>query len=462
MILFKILITLALIFVMVYFLSKKYNGPMVLLSIGIITLLVMTAITGTSAVAKGNTGSLFLDVFELVRAKLQSNISGSILLVMCVFGYMAFMKAIKADKMMVYACVRPLSKVKNKSLLLIGGIILATLVKLVIAGHSGTTALLIATLYPILVAAGVSKESAGAAIVIGGTLDIGPSEPNAVIFLSDEFVGANTTLPEFFINYQIIPGVISTVVIIILAVIVNRYFDKKDNTLTATTDISQIMTESADALKGVPKIYGLFPVLPLALIIIFNFVDGITLSAHVANLLCFVAVFIIHVILRRGARKESFNLSAEFFKGMGNAVATVGALVVTGTVFSAGLEKVGGIQALLDLTTSSNFSGGLSVLVVAFMAMFVAFACATGTPAMTTVLSIMPNLVSSTGINALTIAAPVIMASGNGRALALVCPAVLITSGYSGVSPITLFKRNLIPAIGGTLSAVIASLILCA
>ena len=463
MVAIKIIVTVSLIAFMVYLLNKKFNGPTVLLCLGLATLAVTTLITGTSAVSDGNTGSLFIDLFELVRAKLKSNISGSILLVMCVFGYIGFMKAIKADEKMVYICTKPLSKIKNKYVLIAGAIIIATLVKLVIAGHSGTTALLVATLYPILVAAGVSKESAAAAVVIGGTIDIGPAEPNAAIFLSDEFVGStDASLADFFLEYQLLPGIVVTVVVVILSIMANRYFDKKDGVIVESADVDLVIRQTEARIKDVPGFYAIFPVLPLLLIVIFSFSDRVTLSAHNANIMCFVLTFIIHLIINRKNFKESFNVSSEFFKGMGNAVASVGCLIVTGTVFSAGIEKVGGIKAILDITTNSNFSGAISLLIVAFIAMFIAFACATGTPAMTTVLTIMPQLVASTGLHPLTIAAPIIMSSANGRALAMVCPAVLITSGYSGVSPVTMFKRNIIPAVGGTITAVVATLVFCA
>jgi len=73
----------------------------------------------------------------------------------------------------------------------------------------------------------------------------------------------------------------------------------------------------------------------------------------------------------------------------------------------------------------------------------------------------MPNLVETTGLSALTIAAPVIMSSGNGRAICFIAPAALKTSAFSGVNVPSLIKRNIIPALGGTISAVIASLIFC-
>ena len=147
---------------------------------------------------------------------------------------------------------------------------------------------------------------------------------------------------------------------------------------------------------------------------------------------------------------------------MGNAMVTLGCLIGASTVFSLGLTKIGGTTALLDLAAHSNFSGAASLFVVALLGMFVAFACGTGTPAMTTVLSIMPQLTATTGLGALTIAAPVIMAAGNGRALCFVAPAVLMTSAFSGVNVPTFVKRNVIPALGGTVSAIIASLIFCA
>lgn len=417
----QILLTIALIAVMVFLMSKRYNGSMVLLTLGLITLSIITIITGNSIMGENSIGNSFLDLFELVRTKFAANLTGSILQVMCVFGYIAFMKAIKASKMLSLVCTKPLSKIENQFVIMSGAIILCSLIKLVLASHSSTTAMLIAALYPIMRAAGVSKETAGAAIIIGGTIDIGPSELNNAIFLGNEFVGAGSSIPEFFLNYQLLSGIISTVVIIVLFIIVNRYFDKKEGVNT------EAIGEYTEMLKGTPKFYAIFPLLPLALLLIFSFVDGVKLSVPVANILCFVVIFILHLALNAKSFKESFNLSSKFFEGMGNAMVTLG-----------------------------------SLFIVALLAMFIAFACGTGTPAMTTVLAIMPNLVASTGLNALTIAAPVIMAAGNGRALCFVAPAALITSAFSGVNVPTLIKRNVIPALGGTIAAIVSSLIFCA
>ncbi len=458
----QVLLTVALIAAMVFLMSKRYNGPMVLLALGLITLGIITIITGNSVMGENSIGNSFLDLFELVRTKFAANLTGSILQVMCVFGYIAFMKAIKASEMLSLVCTKPLAKIKNQFVIISGAIILCSLIKLVLASHSSTTAMLIATLYPIMRAAGVSKETAGAAIIIGGTIDIGPSEPNTAIFLGNEFVGAGSSIPEFFLNYQLLSGIISTVVIIVLFIIVNRYFDKKEGVNAEAIDASAAIGEYTQMLKGTPKFYAIFPLLPLALLLIFSFVDGVKLSVPVANILCFVLILILHLALNAKNFKESFNLSSKFFEGMGNAMVTLGCLIGASTVFSAGLTQIGGINALLDAATNSNFGGAASLFIVAFLAMFIAFACGTGTPAMTTVLAIMPNLVASTGLNALTIAAPVIMAAGNGRALCFVAPAALITSAFSGVNVPTLIKRNAIPALGGTIAAIVSSLIFCA
>ena len=465
MVFLKIALTIALIAVMVFFLSKKYNGSMVLLLIGIITLGVITLVTGESVLGQDSVGNAFIDLFEVFRSKLASNLPGSILQVMCVFGYIAFMKAIKASDMLALVCTKPLSKVKSPAVIVAGAIVLCGLIKIVLASHSSTTAMLIATLYPIMRAAGVSKETAGSAIIIGGTLDIGPSEPNTAIFLSDEFVAANAggiSTSQFFTQYQLVSGLISTAVIIILFILVNRYYDKKEGVLIEKVDASEHIKQHEAELAGTPMYYALFPLAPLALLIIFSFVDSVKLSVPVANILCFVIVFLFHLILNAKNFKESFNLSKTFFEGMGNAMVTLGCLIGASTVFSLGLTKIGGTTALLDLAAQSNFSGAASLFVVALLGMFVAFACGTGTPAMTTVLSIMPQLTATTGLGALTIAAPVIMAAGNGRALCFVAPAVLMTSAFSGINVPTFVKRNVIPALGGTVSAIIASLIFCA
>lgn len=461
----KIFLTIAVIAVMVYFLAKKYNGSMVLLTIGLLTLGIITLINGgASVLGNDSVGNSFFDLFEVVRSKFASNLTGSILQVMCVFGYIAFMKAIKASDMLALVCTKPLSKIKNQAVIITGAIVLCGLIKIVLASHSSTTAMLIATLYPIMLAAGVSRETAGAAIIIGGTIDIGPSEPNTAIFLNDEFVSTTTTLStsEFFVQNQLMPGLISTIVIVVLFILVNKYFDRKEGVVLEKVDASVTIAKYTEELKGVPTFYAVLPILPLFLLLVFTFVDGIKLTVPVVNILCFVLVFLLHLILNLKNAKEAFNLSKNFFEGMGNAMVTLGCLIGTSTVFSMGLTQIGGTTALLDMAANSNFSGAMSLFIVAMLAMFIAFACGTGTPAMTTVLSIMPNLVETTGLQALTIAAPVIMASGNGRAICFIAPAALMTSAFSGVNVPTLVKRNIIPALGGTISAVIASLIFCA
>lgn len=459
---FKILLTVAMIAVMVYLMAKRYNGPMVLLSLGLITLGFITLISGSSVMGDNTVGNNFVDLFEFVKTKFAANLTGSILQVMCIFGYIAFMNAIKAADMLALTVSKPLARVRNKTVIVIGAMLICVLIKIVLASQSSTAALLVVILYPIMRACGVSKETAAASIVIGTTIDIGPSEANTAIFIGDGFVGANASVPEFFTEYQIICGLVSTVVVIALFVLINNYFDKKSAVEQDIEDSGGAIAKYQEKLKGTPKIYAVFPLLPIILLLIFSFSNAVELSAPAVNILCFALVFVVHLLLNFKNFRESFNLSNSFFEGMGKAMFTLGCLIGTSTVFSAGLTQIGGTTALLEAASKSNFGGALSLFIVAFLAMFIAFACGTGTPAMTTVLSIMPTLVDSIGLGALTIAAPVIMAGGYGRALCFVAPAALICSAFSGVEVQKLVKRNAVPALGGTIAAVAASMLFCA
>ena len=126
----------------------------------------------------------------------------------------------------------------------------------------------------------VSKLSAAVVLITIGMMDYGPNDSSA-IFGATEVLGV--TPMEFFLHYE---GYVCAVVILVMAVFYSVYFKYMDKKEFGTN----VAVQSAEALSfspkdyGVPVYYGLFPLIPLVLVIAFS-LTSVSMDIITANLL---------------------------------------------------------------------------------------------------------------------------------------------------------------------------------
>ena len=163
-------------------LLKRYQTHLVLLFAGLVILVCVALMGDASFLPKGvkPSGFFLFDIFNTLKSIATKQSAGIGFLIMTAGGFAAYMDRIGASKALVKLCVKPLSAVRSPYVLLAITYVVGQFMALFINSAVGLGLLLMASVYPLLVALGVSRASAAA--VIGSTccLDLGPSSSNAM------------------------------------------------------------------------------------------------------------------------------------------------------------------------------------------------------------------------------------------------------------------------------------------
>lgn len=449
----KILLTLIIVILLLLAISKKFQATTTLLCLGVVTMLIYSLVTKT---ALGESGSGFIDVFELISSNFSKQMSGSGLLIMSVMGFVKYMDHIKASKLLALYASRPLKKLGKPYLAAAIGIFVAAILKLCIPSHSGLSALLMATMFPILVAAGLPTITAAATVLIGGSFDIGPACPITTWAVSQEQVSVLTDVPSFFVNYQLARTAIVILITSVIFAILSKKADVKDGNLGKATD------EDIDPKTlGVPGFYAVLPLVPLVLVIVFSSLlnTGIKIGVPAANFLSFLIAFVINLVCTKEAKTVAFNGTNEFWKGMGASFTSVVSLIGAAAVFSAGIKYIGGTQAMMNYIGNSSLGGAIIVIAAALINFLIAFITGSGVASSYAVLPMLYEPVSASGANLLFVVFAIVASGGLGRAISPVSGATIIVGGGSGHEVTEITKRTMIPVVTGFAVMIILSLI---
>ena len=154
-----ILITVAVIAVVAYCVLKNYYPPIVLLLAGLL-MLVCAWLMGVDPVdAKKSTNFVGFDFVQAFTNQMKGRLPGLGLNIMLIAGFSFYMDRIGASKALVKLCVKPLSAVRSPYVLLAITYVVGQFMALFINSAVGLGLLLMASVYPLLVALGVSRAS---------------------------------------------------------------------------------------------------------------------------------------------------------------------------------------------------------------------------------------------------------------------------------------------------------------
>lgn len=188
-------------------------------------------------------------------------------------------------------------------------------------------------------------------------------------------------------------------------------------------------------------------------------VGTIVISVVGANLIGFTVSFLCNLIFCKN-RVTAFNDTQKFFDGMGNSFASVISLIVGASVFTAGINAIGGIALILNGLSGSGAGGGIATVVASAITTVTSLITGSGVAAVYAIAPMMPPISAATGMNLLKMMEPIILAGGIGRAVAPVSAAVIIACRMSGVDFMDVIKRNIMPVIVAFISAMAAAMIL--
>lgn len=445
-------IVLTVLVVMFIFLAiyKKLNTATTLLVSGLLILFLYILITGTTLVVDITTGNNYLDIFQVMKYAFVKQLSSTGILIMSVMGFVSYMNHIKASKMLALLVAKPLINFKRPNVILVFSIFMATGFRLFIPSRSGLSLLLMATIYPILLMTGIKKITAASTVVMGCAFDLGPACPITGWAMMQRGFSEKATIMQFFVNYQIPMTLVAMTISCVIFIILIKEFDSLDQVETRAVKVADPKS------LEIPYFYAVLPTIPIFILLISDlFFKHIRMDVTLANFIGFFMAFIINIIVSKQRFVKKFNESRIFWQGMATSFSDIVVLITASSVFSTALDYIGGTYEFIEILTNLPNGGNLVIIGSAIISFFTGTITGSGLASIYMVAPLLPPAAQVTGMNSLTMLAPIIAAAGMGSTASPIGAAIIIAANISEVRVWSILKRTAMPALGGTIAAVL-------
>ncbi|GMA09252.1 C4-dicarboxylate ABC transporter [Tetragenococcus halophilus subsp. flandriensis] len=449
--------------ILVYMLLKKNDIKMTLLLLGV-GLMYVALLMGRNLEITESTGISWLDPFQSIVDQFSDTLVGPGFVILILGGYSAYMNHIKANQVTVHALTKPISKIKSVYFLIPIVFLIGNLLSLVIPSASNLAIILLATLYPVLRAAGVSRFSSAAVIATSATIVPTPLGSDNVAIAAQ--LGISAT--EYVFTNHAIVSIPTLLAIALVHYFWQKHEDKKENEVLTYADelekngSDKDQTEETFMYTGFKGfIYGILPLLPIILLLIVfvvNIIVGteLNISVQVVSIISFIAAVLVEFINKKTLKNVLQETSA-FFNGMGDVMSVV-ALLVAAQVFVQGLTSIGIIDLVQSAMTSVDGSGILLPAVMVIFTAIIVLLSGSGTALLFAMIPLIIPLADAAGIDPVTLSVPMQLSGNLLRAVSPVAAVVLIVAGTTKLSPVQIIKRTSIPMIFGVIMSVILSL----
>jgi DcuC family C4-dicarboxylate transporter len=437
-----------------YLVFKEYK-PQTVIFLGGILLLAAAILMGKPIIsAKQSLGFAWFDIFRVIEELMSTRVAGLGLLIMSCMGFARYMDQIGASKAFVNLGVKPLNIIHSPYLVLALGYIIAQLIKIAIVSAAGLGVLLMATMFPLLVGMGVSRESAAAVIVASTAIDLGPASGTANLVAKQ----AGIDVVAYFFNYQLLVAVPVILLVAGLHYFVQQHFDKKSGHVAVRSEVAAAQAEQ-EVLP--PAIYAVLPILPLILIFIFNKVMGskITITLVSAMLLGLFISMLFEYIRYRDYKKVSKGIQS-FFDGMGAAFASVVTLIIAAETLAAGLTSIGAINTIIKGSQAAGFSDNAMILVMQAIVAGAALVTGSGDAAVFSFAALAPAMAKEMAIDPVKMLLPMQFSATMARGISPVSAVCVAVAGIAAISPLSVVKRTVIPLTAGLIATTIINFVL--
>ncbi len=442
----SIILTIVLLAGFVFALVKKATPIIVLCLLSLLGCFVFTAVTGMSVIGEHTTGNVFIDCFELFQTTMKSQMSGALLTILAVLGYVGYMNHLGASDRFALICAKPFTKLKNPYILCSGVILLVFLLKLAIPSATSLAALMLATMYPVLRAAGVSAMTSGSCIMIATGFIWGPADTMSAQIFSVAGVDA-LTVPEFFAAYHIPTMCVMLPFAMIAFPLYSAICDKraaakaaaKGESVSEGSFSTSVKVETPDC----PAYYALLPILPLIFVIVFSKIGigSIVISVIGAIFLSLVIAMVVDLIHERKVLKV-FASGNQFFIAMADFMRNGGWLIIPAAMFATTLNTVGGLQAIANMLAGVGGNGYLITAVGCLMCMPIIICCGSVTATLAIAAPLMVSISAATGMDIYVCFMAVLVMLGVSSCMCPVHPQTIMVSTAAGVDLMALVKRN--------------------
>lgn len=449
----EIMVSTLILVICGYLIARNYDAKIVLFGAGLLLMFAAVGLGHPLLPVAQSSGLSWLDPFVQIKQIFISQMGNVGLTIMVLFGFSSYMSHIGANDVTVMLLTRPLSRIRSPYLLVPVIFLLGNLLSLVVPSAASLAVLLMATLYPVLKASNMSSLTAGA--VIATTATIMPSPLGADNVLAAQKLGI--PLVEYIVAYH---APISLPTLGLMAVV--HYFWQKamDKRQQARGGLDE-KEESLSLPTGLPPAYyGLFPVLPLVLVLLFGICfTHISLGLVEITFVCLLLTIGVE-LLRKGNIKETSKEFAIFFTGMGTGLAQVVSLIVAASMLVEGLKAIGIIDTLVESVKHIDGVGSILMFFFSGTAALIGFISGSGLAVFYSFINIIPEITEKVGVNSVSVALPMQLTANLIRSMSPVAAVIIVIASITGSNPIEIIKRTSVPIISGILCCMTLSYLL--
>lgn len=423
-----------------------------LLTAGIL-LLLLTGILGHTVLPSKitSTGNMVTDSLEYVKYMLQYRGGGLGMQIMLLCGFASYMTHIGANNVVVKQFSKPLSFIKSPYVLLVAAYIVACLMSLAVSSATGLGVLLMATLFPMMTAMGISRPAAVAVCASPAAIILSPTSGDVVIAAEK----SGLALDVFAVQTVLPVSICAIIVMAAAAFFWNKYLDKKENTPMERVDVSEMKVDA-------PAFYCILPFLPIVGVFLFNgrTIPGLSLDIYTIVVGSIFIGAVINFCTQKFNGKKTLEDLESCYQGMADAFKGVVMLLVAAGVFAQGLMSIGAIDNLLHLADSAGAGGVALMLILTGLTVAAAIATGSGNAPFYAFVELAPSLAAKMGLNPAFLIIPMLQASNLGRTISPVSGVIVATSGMGNISPFEVVKRTSVPVLAGLVTVIIGTMIL--
>lgn len=436
----NILICLIIIAITGILLMKRYQPQPILIGMGILMMYIAYEGSWINAILdeSQSTGVLVFDAMEIVRITTSENVVSLGLMIMTCAGYAKYMEHIGAGTRLAHTFIKPLYRLNRPYIVLALMFLLNMGLSICVPNPLSLALLMMVTIYPVLLRLGVSPVGAAAVIATGHLMDVGPGAVSTLLIAKT----LNIPVPNYFVGYQLRLYFLVAVVTAVAHFLWQRYRDRLDGPMDV------VGCESIPEVPIGPKLYMIFPLLPLCFILGFSQygLPGVKMNVTLAMMLAFGIALLAELIRHRNLRTV-LKSTTVFFEGMGNQFSYAVTLIIGGQVFAQGLVSLGLIDSLVSaLQTLSLNSVGLTSVMGGGM-LGLSMVTGSNVAPLFTLVPLVPNIVSNLGLDPIT----TMLGMQNGASLGLflspISPVMVGVAGVAHIKSMDLLKRTSVPVL---------------
>ena len=436
----NILICLIIIAVTGILLMKRYQPQPILIGMGILMMYIAYEGNWINAILdeSQSTGVLVFDAMDIVRITTSENVVSLGLMIMTCAGYAKYMEHIGAGTRLAHTLIKPLYRLNRPYIVLALMFLLNMGLSICVPNPLSLALLMMVTIYPVLLRLGASPIGAAAVIATGHLMDVGPGAVSTLLIAKT----VNIPVPNYFVGYQLRLYFLVAVVTAVAHFLWQRYRDRLDGPMNISD------CESIPEAPIGPKLYMIFPLLPLCFILGFSQygLPGVKMNVTLAMMLAFGIALLAELIRHRNLRIV-LKSTTVFFEGMGNQFSYSVTLIIGGQVFAQGLVSLGLIDSLVSaLQTLSLNSVGLTSVMGGGM-LGLSMVTGSNVAPLFTLVPLVPDIVSNLGLDPIT----TMLGMQNGASLGLflspISPVMVGVAGVAHIKSVDLLKRTSVPVI---------------